>query len=163
MFTMSALVQSGQWGRARSLVEVMAADGMPPKVGCYSHLLTLLHTRLASRLPDLDKDVQVEESLSMSSLSPVDQAAFLWSEPTYEWDEVVSLLGDARSTERAKYGITEDMYHTALDVLQIISERPVDVSLGVVDAAATVPPPPPAKVFLDRAECLLEWALDAVR
>lgn len=45
MFTMSALVQSGQWGRARSLVEVMAADGMPPKVGCYSHLLTLLHTR----------------------------------------------------------------------------------------------------------------------
>lgn len=45
MFTMSALVQSGQWGRARSLLEVMKADGMPPKVGCYSHLLTLLHTR----------------------------------------------------------------------------------------------------------------------
>lgn len=57
----------------------------------------------------------------MSSLSPVDQAAFLWSEPTYEWDEVVSLLGDARSTERAKYAITEDMYHTALDVLQMVS------------------------------------------
>lgn len=48
-------------------------------------------------------------------------------------------------------------------LLPQISERPVDVSLGVVDAAATVPPPPPAKVFLDRAECLLEWALDAVR
>lgn len=78
-------------------------------------------------MPDPDKDVEVEESLSMSSLSPVDQAAFLWSEPTYEWDEVVSLLGDARSTERAKYAITEDMYHTALDVLQIVSSALVYV------------------------------------
>lgn len=50
-----------------------------------------------------------------------------------------------------------------LTVSPQISERPVDVSLGVVGGAATVPPPPPAKVFLDRAECLLEWALDAVR
>lgn len=45
MHTMSALVKSGQWGRARSLLEVMRADGIPATVACYSHLLTLLHDR----------------------------------------------------------------------------------------------------------------------
>lgn len=54
-------------------------------------------------------------------MSPV----FLWSEPTYEWDEVVSLIADARSTERGKYGLTEEMYLTALDVLQIVSTTAV--------------------------------------
>ncbi len=48
MHTMSALVQSGQWGRARSLLEVMRADGIPPSVRCHSHLLKLLHTRWPS-------------------------------------------------------------------------------------------------------------------
>lgn len=69
---------------------------------------------------------------------------FLWSEPTYEWDEVVSLIRDARSAEagvaeggggnsagRSGGGggsgeyevVTDDMYHTALEVLQIVSSR----------------------------------------
>lgn len=63
----------------------------------------------------------------MSSISPVE--AFLWSEPTYEWDEVVSLMRDARSTEAGKYEVTDDMYHTALDVLQIVSPVCVCVEL----------------------------------
>lgn len=56
----------------------------------------------------------------MASISPV-EATFLWSEPTYEWEEVVSLMRDARSTEAGKYEVRDDMYHTALDVLQIVS------------------------------------------
>eukprot|EP00903_Cladosiphon_okamuranus_P020297 g18626.t1 len=166
MHTMSALVRSGQWGRARSLLEVMRVDGIPPTVGCYSHLLMLLHTRLTLEESDPtarpgDKDsLSMSDMASMASMSPAG-ATFLWSEPTYEWEEVVSLMRDARSADAGNYEVTDGMYHTALDVLQIVSQRPKHVSLGVVGPEVASLPPPPAKVFLERAECLLEWALDA--
>lgn len=74
-----------------------------------------LHERLASRTPGPNQ-ADHEESL------PPEEAAFLWSEPTYEWDEVLSLMRDARSAEqRGDHEVPEGMYHTALDVLQIVS------------------------------------------
>lgn len=39
-----------------------------------------------------------------------------------------------------------------------IAKRPKLVSLGV----APSPPPPPSRVFLERAECLVEWAFEDV-